>query len=530
LAPKRTGIVIMQRRICSSAVLSALVMLGGCGGGDGSSSGASGSAPATPPRGELLTNPPQKLTSYSSSDLLGLLGASPLGKLLLSQVYSPTCSVDIYQLEYETVGGQGEATTASGALMVPGGSSASCTGPRPVVLYAHGTNTDRSFNIAAISDSQDGEGLILAAVFAAQGYIVVAPNYAGYDTSSLPYHPYLNADQQSMDMTDSLTAARTALTAVSAASAASDNHQLYITGYSQGGFVALATERALEAAGATVTAAAPMSGPYALAAFGDALFAGEVTLGAPANLALLTTSYQHAYSNVYATATDMFEPAYASGIESLLPSTTAISALYAEGKLPQSQLFSATPPAPQYAALTPATMPADLAGIFAMGFGPQNLVTNDYRQSYLEDAQAHPDGGFPTTTTGLPADMPGFGLRQDLKLNDLRGYTPSAPTLLCAGNEDPTVLFLNTELLQGYWAAHSSSAPVTVVDIDSAPTSADPYADLKNGFAVAKAAVAAAAVLQGATDLGLDAVLEAYHAGLVPPFCLSAAKTFFDQT
>ena len=27
-------------------------------------------------------------------------------------------------------------------------------------------------------------------MFAAQGYIVVAPNYAGYDISTLGYHPY----------------------------------------------------------------------------------------------------------------------------------------------------------------------------------------------------------------------------------------------------------------------------------------------------------------------------------------------------
>jgi len=35
----------------------------------------------------------------------------------------------------------------------------------------------------------NGEALIMAAVFASQGYIVVAPNYAGYDSSTLPYHP-----------------------------------------------------------------------------------------------------------------------------------------------------------------------------------------------------------------------------------------------------------------------------------------------------------------------------------------------------
>jgi len=37
-----------------------------------------------------------------------------------------------------------------------------------------------------------------------------------------------------------------------------------------------------------------------------------------------------------------------------------------------------------------------------------------------------------------------------------------------------------------------------------------------------------AAVAGGATDGGASAVLNAYHAGLVPPFCLGAAKQFFD--
>jgi hypothetical protein len=55
----------------------------------------------------------------------------------------------------------------------------------------------------------------------------------------------------------------------------------------------------------------------------------------------------------------------------------------------------------------------------------------------------------------------------------------------------------------------------------------DPYADVKNGFTVAKAAVAAAAIAGGATDGGRVAVLSDYHAGLVPPFCLYAVEKFF---
>jgi hypothetical protein len=75
---------------------------------------------------------------------------------------------------------------------------------------------------------------------------------------------------------------------------------------------------------------------------------------------------------------------------------------------------------------------------------------------------------------------------------------------------------------------NAPSAPVTVLDIDSPVSASDPYAGLKKDFVIAKDLVAAAAVAGGATDAGALAVLEKYHAGLVPPFCFTAAKQFFD--
>jgi len=502
----------------------------GCGksSSDNSSSmmPAPPSSPETgPSRGQLVTAPPAKAGSYTTSQILTQLGVDTLGKELLSLSYNPACSIDVYRIEYHTVGGMGEATTATGALMVPTGTDANCTGPRPVLLYAHGTTADKGYNIANPMATDNSEGLILAAVFAAQGYIVVAPNYAGYDTSPLPYHPYLNADQQSKDMIDALAAATSALPVATATSVVS-NGKLFITGYSQGGYVAMATHRAMQAAGTKVTASAPMSGPYALSAFGDAIFMGQVPGRAPVNVTLIIESYQHSYGNVYSAATDVFEPAYASGIESILPTTMGASALYSSGKLPQDQLFSSTPPSPAYASMTPATTPANLAPAFALGFGTNNLITNSFRLRYLQDAQASPDGGFPTTTNDLPPAMPGIGFRQDLKTNDLRNWSPSSPMLVCAGNSDPTVLYLNTQLMQGYWATNPPPATVTFLDVDS--SGGGTYSDLQTEFAAAKAAVAASSVVGGATDGGLAAVLEAYHAGLVPPFCLTAAKRFFD--
>ena len=502
-----------------------MLLLAACGGGGGTGqSGApSSSAPTSPARGTLLQSPPSLLSTVTTSDLLLQLNiATNLELLALSG--TPVCDILVYDIKYETVGGAGEATTASAALMIPTGFGSQCTGERPMLLYAHGTTTDRAFNMA---NFQNTETLTLAALFASKGYIVVAPNYAGYDTSTLPYHPYLIADQESKDMIDALTAARTALPLASA-TLTKDGGQLFITGYSQGGYVAMATHRAMQAAGMRVTAAAPMSGPYALAAFVDAVFYGQVNGDATVSSVLLLTAYQKAYGNIYSAADDVFEDQYAAGIDSLLPTTTPRSVLYSEGKLPEYALFSSTPPAPAFAEDTPPTSPANLAAVFALGFGSGNLLQNSYRLEYLDDAQSSPDGGFPTVTTGIPAANPGLAWRQALKINDLRNWVPTVPVLLCGGDQDPIVFWFNTALMQNYWGSNApASAPINVLDLEAAATGNDPYATLKSDFAIAKAAVAAQAVLQGATDGGALAVDEAYHATLVAPFCFAAVRTFF---
>jgi hypothetical protein len=490
--------------------------LAGCGGGD--NPGSTMTTTPTPQRGVLIEDPPQKVGTFAPGALLALLGGSDLGKTFLQLSYTPKCTITVYHLAYDTADPAGHITPASGALMVPSGSDSGCTGARPILLYAHGTTTDRGFDIAQLNASDNAEGVLLAAVFAAEGYIVVAPNYVGYGSSTLGYHPFLVADQQSKDMIDSLVAARAALPTADAPGS-SDGGKLFITGYSEGGYVAMATHRAMQGGGMTVTASAPMSGPYALAAFGDAIFEGQVSDSATVNIALTLVAYQKAYGDIYSSPADVFASPYASSIETLLPSATPVSTLEAQGKFPGA-LFSTTPPAPSYAAYTPATTPANLASVFAAGFGTDFLISNSYRGMYLADALAQPDGGFPTYTDGLPPASPMNRFRVRLKGNDLRDWTPSAPTLLCGGNSDPTVFFFNTSLMQQYWSAHPPSPAPVILDVDSSPAPADPYGGLKTAFGVAKDLVLASG--------GQAAVLAAYHAQLVPPFCLNAVKSFFD--
>jgi alpha-beta hydrolase superfamily lysophospholipase len=475
----------------------------------------------------LIETPPPRLASLSATDLINAVNVNSAGAQILDLIVDPECGVDVHQIHYNTLDPANQPTTASGALMIPTGTNAACQGARPIIVYAHGTAAEKNCNIADLSNTDNAEGLLIAAAFAAQGYIVVAPNYAGYDTSTLGYHPYLHADQQAKDTYDALTAARSALP-ISTTPTITDDGRLFITGYSEGGYVAMATHRLMQTNGATVTASAPMSGPYALAAFGDAVFQGQVIDSAPLLVSWLMTSYQRIYGNIYAAPTDAFEAKYATGIESLLPTAGTRSQLYDEGRLPPEQLFNSTPPDPSYAAYTPATAPADLAPVFARGFGTDPLITNAFRASYLQDSLAHPDGGFPTATDGLPPAAPANPLRIAFKANDLRNWSPTAPVMLCAGHDDPTVLYMNTELMQRYWANAGLTDSIHVLDVDDDPSLDDPDATLKLGFNTAKESVAAAAIAGGASDGGAQAVAEAYHSTLVPPFCLAAVQSYFD--
>jgi alpha-beta hydrolase superfamily lysophospholipase len=513
------------------AVLGAAAMLAACSNNDDDDrdSGEAGEPPAAPAPtpGTLIETPPPRVLSLSIDAMIAAVNVNSTAAQVLDLIVDPECGVDVHQLRYNTLDPAGQATTASGALMIPTGTNPACQGPRPILLYAHGTAAEKTYNIADLTNSENAEGLLIAAAFVAQGYIVVAPNYAGYDTSTLPYHPYLHADQQSQDTSDALTAARSALP-TSTAPAITDSGRLFITGYSQGGYVAMATHRRLQANGAPVTAAAPMSGPYALGAFGDAIFQGQVIKSAPLLMSWGMTTYQRIYGNIYAAPTDAFEAPYVTGIDTLLPTAGTRGQLYDQGRLPREQLFDSTPPDPAYAAYTPATAPADLAHVFARGFGPDALITNAFRLSYLQDSLARPDGGFPTATDGLPAAAPTHPLRIAFKANDLRTWSPTSPVLLCAGHDDPTVLYLNTELMQRYWTNAGVTAPLRVLDVDDEPSLGDEDAGLKLAFNTAKGAVAASAIAGGATDGGADAVAEAYHTTLVAPFCLAAVQSFFE--
>jgi hypothetical protein len=298
----------------------------------------------------------------------------------------------------------------------------------------------------------------------------------------------------------------------------------------------------MEAAGKKVTAAVPMSGPYALEAFGDAILFGSVNLGSTAFLPMLSTSYQHEYGDIYTQTSDIYSATYASGIETLLPSTQSLDTLFADGLLPETALFDSTTPtvtvpgngvlsAELTAALAaPAPNSSPEAPLFDLGFGSPYLVNNSVRVAWALDAAADPDGeDSPLTgmapSPSLAAAAPTYPARKAFYLNDMRygSWAPTVPTLLCGGGQDPTVFFFNTQTMVAFWSALPAGL-ITELDVNAAP--AGPFAAIQTAFQQSQAEELA--FLESPAGGGLsptaaaEELAENYH-GSVLPFCALAA-------
>jgi dienelactone hydrolase len=396
--------------------LALLVPLAGCGGGGQPSVGSASSAEKVP----TLTITPSGARGSLAADVIAMgtqsqaqLNQAIAGLSLGGLSAKAKCAVTFRSVEYNTVGGKGEPTTATAALLTPSGSDAACQNARPMLMYAHGTSTLRSLNMADPNQTQAP-----ASYFASQGYIVVAPNYTGYDRSKLAYHPYQVADAQAADVVDALRASKAVLAATGGASSG----KLFLTGYSQGGYVAMAVHRAIEkdyASEFSVTASAPLSGAYSLINTAKAIFGGADAYMPTVTVPMVITAYQKTYGNLYASPADIYTDAYANSIEALMPGVIAEDQLLPSGKVP--------------------------VNLFDQGDGRAFLLKTSAREAYGASAPN--------------------AMRDAVAKNDLLNFKPKAPMALCGSARDRMVFFSNATEAAGYFA--TQGATVALYDLEN---------------------------------------------------------------
>lgn len=383
---------------CRPYLLAVASLLASCGGGTAAETG----------RGRLLEEA-RETGTLTAARLDEAMTAAGLGQA----VPKALCDVKFIELNYETVGTDGEVTNASGALLVPAGNCAGRT--FPLVGHAKGTDVEKGRMLAKPTDQRAIE---LAAVYAAQGYAVAATDYLGFGKSAYTYHPYIHAATEASSIIDGLRAARHAARSLNI----SMSGKVLLAGFSQGGHASMAAQQAIEKdfpGEFSIAAGAHMSGPYDVERL---LRRADAISGYPLFIPYLITGYQRAYGGIYSKPADVFQMPYADYIEKLLPNhTDTQTSLFASGKLPA--------PAPTW----------------------NEARARIMQPAYLSDI----------------ANNSANALVVAARKNGLLGWSPKAPVLLCGGTADPVVVYKDSTAVALADFQSRGVSNVEVVDVDA---------------------------------------------------------------
>lgn len=219
-----------------------------------------------------------------------------------------------FKIPYTTRDEEGNEVKVSGLFVIPTGlpDMVNNTLGLSMVSDDHGTifaNAEAPSVIADTSGAPDGSAILLTSL---GGFATLQPDYIGFGDSNDHYHPFVLKDSLANATVDFIKQVKIF---------ASDNNiklnnQLFLTGYSEGGYASMATLKKIEEeqlTDLTVTMAAPMAGPYALKLMADGVLS-QATLGVPSFMANI--GYSYAKANSQAITSVINEP-YASKLAKL---------------------------------------------------------------------------------------------------------------------------------------------------------------------------------------------------------------------
>ena len=218
-------------------------------------------------------------------------------------------SVEAFSIKYYTIDHESNKILVSGALFVPQNNSAF-----PLLSIQHGTETKRD-RVASVSPQNSTEGII-GLLTASMDYVTLVPDFPGFGTST-GMHPYLHAGSIVPSVIDFIKAGQ---------EYCSENDillkdKLFLTGYSEGGYVSLLAQKVIEESYQDefdLTAVAPMSGPYDLRGMFDKIFPNG-SYSTPAYVAYFLTAYNKIYG--WNSLGNFFKTPYASMMPDLFDGT-----------------------------------------------------------------------------------------------------------------------------------------------------------------------------------------------------------------
>ncbi len=237
--------------------------------------------------------------------------------------------VEFFEFVYNTTY-KGNRVQASGLLCIPKGIS----GATAIVSAQHGTiftEADAPSNFPA--------GFSGFELFGSVGYVTVIPDFIGYGVSKDIVHPYYDEEHSAAAVIDMLKAAKFYLGQQQIAT----NDNLFLVGYSEGGYVTLAAQKEIEAEDdhdLELTAVAAGAGGYDLQGMMNTI-ATVPTYAEPSFLPLILHGYNVTYgwNRPY---TDFFQQPYAGKIPGLLDGTRDREEINSELTTSTAELFNPT--------------------------------------------------------------------------------------------------------------------------------------------------------------------------------------------
>lgn len=232
--------------------------------------------------------------------------------------------VTIYKITYHTTLEDGSPTIASGIVYVPS-QLTSATRAYPILSYQHPT---------AFSDAEAPSGTNFTIptfsyqlYFATHGYIIACPDYIGYGVTDNLLHRYEHRQTLAQVTADMLLATKDFL----AQQKINYSPQIFLAGYSEGGYASLAAQKMIEENYAGTLPLAGSScgaGPYAMSAFFNHV-THQPTIGGIANYlyAWQVMTYNRIYK-LNQPVSYYFKAPYAQQIEQSLENARQITASF----------------------------------------------------------------------------------------------------------------------------------------------------------------------------------------------------------
>lgn len=273
-------------------------------------------------RGELVKAKP--LISYTREQIDSLFTLAGLEELTPVQY-----GMQAYAVTFRSVDLKGKPEIQSGLVGAPD----TTVGSRPLAAYFHGTTTLRT-NVPSRWSGADSNAAAMA--LASAGFLVCEPDYHGLGKSR-----GLQSFEQAQSLSDSAIDLLRAAKALFLQQKRSWNGQLFLSGYSEGGYATLATHRAIQTASPpefTVTASAPGGGPYDLSETTVQAYLDTPGENTTAYLAANVLSYDLRYS-LFRRPSEVFQAPYHRKIRRLFNGSKALSEITAALPTTAQELF-----------------------------------------------------------------------------------------------------------------------------------------------------------------------------------------------